>query len=122
MEASDPITAAQRHLVVYAKLFADTIWEVQQMTAPDDEKVRGALLLYWEAPKTSPGLLARAPLAVRLVALITRCLVSPQPIAFSPSTFMQVEKLGDALKACADTLDDLVQDIPDYRAEVGTDT
>lgn len=41
----DPITAAQRHLVAYAKLYADTIWEVQQMRGADDDKVRTLLLL-----------------------------------------------------------------------------
>lgn len=35
MSAADPIGAAQSHLVGYLKLVADTLWEIQQLRAPE---------------------------------------------------------------------------------------
>jgi hypothetical protein len=36
----DAIGAAQAHLAAYAKLVADTVWEVQQMRAEQPTRVR----------------------------------------------------------------------------------
>ena len=39
-ELDDPIGALQEHVVLFSKTVADSIWEVQQMTGPNDQKAR----------------------------------------------------------------------------------